>query len=131
MLLLDFLLVWGSCFGFNVCFLSLFHCGSFVIFEWVLLFHCGSFALFEWVYFPLGEFTSVWGRWRYCIFSFLIGGALFCVLSPCIINFVGEIFENKCVRNSKYNVIKSFTLSIKTSNSLHKLETEQNSQNGK
>ena len=88
-------------------FLSLFHCGSLVIFEWVLFFHCGCFALFEWVYFLLREFPSVWGRWRYCMFSFLIGGALFCALSPCIINFVEEIFENKCERYSEYNVTKT------------------------
>ena len=32
----------------------------------------------------------------------------FCVFCPCIINSVEEIFQNKCERYSKYNVIKTF-----------------------
>ena len=35
-----------------------------------------------------------------------IESAFFCVFSPCIRNFVEEIFENKCERYSLFNVIK-------------------------
>ena len=70
----------------------------------VILFHWGSFVLFECVGFIAGVYFSL----RELYIACCLGVFSFCGFCPCIINFVEEIFQNKCERYSKYNVIKNF-----------------------